>query len=301
MNHPSIIANIVGGLGNQMFQYAAARVLSEKLGLPLKVTQDMFEVYRSHYGPELDRVFSISFTVADPLEVKDLLGILRAAPAIRRALASRYLAVLRGDSFIVEPHFHYWQGLQDRARYGGYLQGYWQSERYFLSHAAQIRSAFRFRLDLSDANRSIAHAISQRTSVSVHVRRGDYVNNAKTLAKHGTCSLGYYFSAIETMLQRFPEARFFAFTDDPQWVVSELQSRYPELTLVNHNKGLNSHNDMRLMSLCQHHIIANSSFSWWGAWLNPNPDKTVIAPARWFASIDKWNIDDLIPKQWERM
>jgi Glycosyl transferase family 11 len=297
MSHPIIIANIVGGLGNQMFQYANARALAVEFGMPLKVTQDMFGVYTSHYGPELERVFSLTLDITPSSELKKMIGVLRVSPIVRRLLASNMFSLLRDKHFIVEPHYHYWDGLRDQARTGGYLQGYWQSERYFSNHLATIRSDFIFRQPATGYAAELASVILSTASVSVHVRRGDYVNNAKALSFHGICSPEYYFNAIEILLKRVPRARFFAFSDDPKWVSDVLLPRYPDLTLVDQNKGENSYNDMRLMSLCQHHIIANSSFSWWGAWLNANPDKIVIAPARWFAN--GGSVADLIPEKWE--
>lgn len=294
-----IISNIIGGLGNQMFQYASARALSIDLNQTLKVTQDMFGIYNSHYGAELERVFNLKLNVAQPAELKKVIGPLRTKPEVRRALASKHLAPLRGKSFIVEPHYHYWQGLQDRVRQGGYLQGYWQSERYFSTHATKLRREFTFRPALTGRNAETARMILDGAAVSVHVRRGDYISNAKTLSMHGTCSPEYYFAAIDAMLERVPQARLFAFSDDPQWVAEVLAPRYPSLVLVDHNRGEHSYNDMHLMSLCRHHIIANSSFSWWGAWLNPNPDKMVIAPRQWFAN--GTDAKDLLPPTWERM
>lgn len=294
-----IVGNLVGGLGNQMFQYACARSLALDLGLPLKFSTDGFGAYNAHNGFELGRVFGLKLDIAGGRELGDLIGWGRQAPAVRRVLGKRTFSWLAGRRFLGEPHLRYWAALRERARLGGYLQGYWQSERYFAGHAARIRSDFAFHDDVSGANQRIAHDIGQRTAISVHVRRGDYVSNAKTLAVHGTCSPEYYHAAIETLLQRCLGARLFAFSDDPQWVSQVLQPRYPDLVLVDHNKGLDSYNDMRLMSMCQHHIIANSSFSWWGAWLNPRPDKTVIAPARWFAN--GRDTEDLIPESWERM
>jgi hypothetical protein len=116
---------------------------------------------------------------------------------------------------------------------------------------------------------------------------------------HGTCTPDYYFKAIDFLRQRLPEARFFVFSDDPQWVVEVLASRYPSLVLVDHNRAQDSYNDMRLMSLCRHHIIANSTFSWWGAWLNPDPGKIVIAPCNWFAN--GTDSTDLIPDTYIRL
>lgn len=294
-----IVGNLVGGLGNQMFQYACARALSLDLNAPLKFSTDTFGGYASHNGFELARVFGLKLDIANGKDLGRLIGWGRSLPVVRRVLAKRSFSWLAGRRFLGEPHFRYWPALRERARQGGYLQGYWQSERYFASHAARIRSDFGFHDDVSGANQRIADAIGQRTAISVHVRRGDYVSNAKTLAVHGTCSPEYYHAAIEALLQRCPGARLFAFSDDPQWVSQVLQPRYPDLVLVDHNKGLDSYNDMRLMSMCQHHIIANSSFSWWGAWLNPSPDKMVIAPARWFAN--GLNTEDLVPEGWERM
>ena len=294
-----IIGNLVGGLGNQMFQYACARALALDLNVPLKFSTDTFGVHIAHNGFELARVFGLKLDIAAGRDLGRMMGWVRSLPAARRALAKRPFSLLAGRRFIGEPHFQYWPALRECARHGGYLHGYWQSERYFAGHAARIRADFSFRDEPQGENLLMAHAISQSTAISVHVRRGDYASNAKTLAVHGTCSPEYYLAAIETLLQRCPGARLFAFSDDPQWVSQVLQPRYPDLVLVGHNKGENSHNDMRLMSMCRHHVIANSSFSWWGAWLNPQPDKMVIAPARWFAN--GTDTQDLIPEGWERM
>jgi hypothetical protein len=294
-----IIVNLIGGLGNQMFQYACARALSIELGMPLKVTTDMFAVYKSHNGPELERVFSLKLDVARPAELRQMIGALRVSQIVRRALAVKLFAPLRATRFIAEPNYRYWDGLLERARAGGYLQGYWQSERYFLKHAAAIRRDFTFRQSLSGPNARLAGAICDCVAVSIHIRRGDYTSNAKTLAMHGTCAPEYYFQAIENMRRRAPDARFFVFSDDTQWVNEVLLPRYPGLVPVNHNRAENSYNDMRLMSLCRHHIIANSSFGWWGAWLNPNPDKIVIAPRNWFAN--GMDSADLVPDTYIRI
>lgn len=299
VNQSLIIANVVGGLGNQMFQYACARALSIELELPLKVTLDMFGSYTSHYGPELERVFALELDVADPIELKRMIGGLRVRPAVRRALVSGYLSPLRSRLFVVEPHYYYWNGLGDRVRKGGYLQGYWQSEHYFSRYATTIRQDFTFRQSANVGNCEIERAIRNSVAVSVHVRRGDYVSNTKALSWHGVCSAEYYLRAMESISHRIPGARFFAFSDDLDWVAETILPRYPDLVLVDKYRGENSYNDMRLMSMCQHHIIANSTFSWWGAWLNPDLNKIVIAPTQWFASgVDD---SDLIPSSWERL
>lgn len=294
-----IITNLVGGLGNQMFQYACAYALAKEIGTPLKVTVDMFGEYTFHNGPELERAFSIELDPAGRGELRHMIGALRGTPFVRRALTWKKFAFLRGSRFIVEPGYRYWPELLARARGGAYLQGYWQSERYFLRYASAVRKEFVFRDPLNGRNAELAHQILGSNAVSVHVRRGDYASDSKTLATHGVCRPEYYFTAIESVCRRVPGVRLFAFSDDPEWVAETLLPRYPGLTVVDHNQGLTSYNDMRLMSLCHHHIVANSSFSWWGAWLNPNPDKIVIAPQNWFAN----GIDarDLVPADWERL
>lgn len=128
--------------------------------------------------------------------------------------------------------------------------------------------------------------MTRGNSVSLHVRRGDYVRNSRTNATHGVCSIEYYQSAIEYILERVKHPILYVFSDDIEWVKQNLRTHLPT-EYIDHNQGAASHFDMRLMSLCRHHVIANSSFSWWGAWLNPDPNKIVIAPRKWFAA----NID----------
>jgi hypothetical protein len=294
-----IIANLVGGLGNQMFQYACARSLALDLDMPLRFSVDMFGSYNAHNGFELERVFGLKLKFSSDKDLGELIGWARKKPAIRHLLSKRSFRWLAGHHFLGESDLSCWPKQKVLALHGGYLHGYWQSERYFQGHTTRIRSDFRFREELQGVNRRIALAISQSPSISVHIRRGDYVSNPKALAVHGICSPDYYHKAIKTMLHRYPNAQLFAFSDDPSWVAQVLKPYYPQLVLVDCNKGTNSHNDMRLMSMCDHHIIANSSFSWWGGWLNAKPGKVVIAPSRWFA--DGRNTQDLIPEAWEKI
>jgi hypothetical protein len=282
-----------------MFQYACARSLSLEVNLPLKFSIDKFGIYNSHNGFELTKVFDLNIEIASNEDLVSLIGRSRSLPSVRRALVKYNFSWLAGRHFLSDPCCGYSADLPDRARQGGYLEGYWQSEHYFSKHAADIRADFSFREDFQGANLQIANAITQSTAISIHVRRGDYINNPKTFSVHGVCPPDYYYAAIERLLEHSPGARLFAFSDDPQWVSEVLQRRYPELVCVNQNKGSESYNDMRLMSMCHHHIIANSSFSWWGAWLNSKPNKIVIAPARWFT--DKRDTSCLIPEGWERL
>jgi hypothetical protein len=291
-----IIANIIGGLGNQMFQYAAGRAISWKRGTALFLDVSAFEDYGLHQGFELQRIFNCSAEIATESDMRRILSW-QYSPCIRRQLVRPGLSRLRRKGFVVEPHFRYWQGIEDIPQ-DCYLMGYWQSEKYFAEAAEQIRAEFTFRLAMTQRNAELSKQISQVSAVSLHVRRGDYANNPQTLATHGLCSPDYYRASIGYIADHVQQPHFFIFSDDIAWVRNHLPIDFPH-EYIDHNRGAESYNDMRLMSMCKHHIIANSSFSWWGAWLNPKADKVVIAPKRWFAH--SGSTQDLIPESWVRL
>lgn len=290
-----IVSNIIGGLGNQMFQYAAGRALALKIGVDFKVDLRDFDGYKLHQGFELDRLFSCTVKVASNKDLNNVLGW-QSSQILQRFLRRLELKTLRKDSFIVEPHFNYWRGI-NQLNDNKYLYGYWQSEKYFIEYAENIREDFAFKLPFSPQNAEIAEQITQVNAVSLHVRRGDYVTNKKN-SYIGICSLDYYKKAINHINCLVNKPIFFIFSDDIEWVKNNLVLDKSTI-FINHNKGVESYNDMRLMSLCKHNIIANSSFSWWGAWLNSKSQKIVIAPKQWFAS-GKDDID-LIPSSWLRL
>lgn len=281
-----------------MFQYAAARNISLTRGLPLSFDITGFTPNDLHEGFKLNKVFNCEAHLASKEDVRSVLGW-RASPFVRRILARPELISLRGNALVVEPHFHYWSGLISTQE-SSYLQGYWQSEKYFANVSEIIRNDFNFVCSLSAINSSFVEKIvSEGTAVSIHVRRGDYVFNLRANAMHGLCPLSYYQSAVRYIAERVDEPIFYIFSDDINWARANLQIQYP-CHYIDHNHGAESYNDMRLMSLCSHHIIANSSFSWWGAWLNPFHEKIVVAPARWFSS-DEFFLDDLYPKGWVKL
>ncbi len=288
-----ILAHVIGGLGNQMFQYAMGRALSLENSQPLLLDISDFEGYRLHQGFELQRIFNASIAIAKPSDVQHVLGW-QSHPLAKPLLMRPALTGLRSKQFVVEPHFQYWpkvNGIQGDC----YLTGYWQSEKYFQKHIDTIRQDFSFKLPLAGKNADSANLINEVNAVSLHVRRGDYVNNSKTNSMHGVCSLDYYQAAIEFILNRVKNPCFFVFSDDITWVKQNLKMTV-RCEYIDHNQGPASHFDMQLMSICKHHIIANSSFSWWGAWLNPDPEKIVIAPQKWFSA--NKNTADLLPPEW---
>lgn len=288
-----IISHIIGGLGNQMFQYALGRSRSLELGEPLRLHVSDFADYGLHQGFQLDRAFDFDFQFASEREVRAFLGW-RGYRLCRKILRRPGLAAMRGERLVVEPHFDYWPGISATAA-DCYLAGYWQSESYFRNIADVIRRDFSFGAALTGLNGEWAVRINSVPAVSLHVRRGDYAANPKTLAVHGLCSLEYYRAAVDHVVRQVQSPEFFIFSDDIEWARQNLGIAGP-CHYIDHNKGGDSYKDMHLMSLCRHHIIANSSFSWWGAWLNPRTDKVVVAPQRWFASGRE--VKDLIPEGW---
>ena len=291
-----VISNIIGGLGNQMFQYAAGRALALTNDRSLLLDLSDFTAYQLHHGFELSRVFSLVAAKAEPSTTHELLGW-RENYWARKILRRRQLAWLRGKKFVVEPHFNCWP---DFFNVNGdcYLYGYWQSERYFKAFEAIIRQDFIFREPLQEQNAELALDMATNQAVSLHIRRGDYVSNPKNHNIMSVCDLEYYRRAINYIASQVEQPVFYLFSDDMAWVKQSLPMKFPCI-YVEYNSGTESYRDMQLMSLCRHHIIANSSFSWWGAWLNANPDKIVIAPKHWFSN---GNDDtDLIPDEWIRL
>lgn len=291
-----IVSHIIGGLGNQMFQYAAGRAVSIKSGQPLLLDLSDFTDYRLHHGFELSNVFNLIAGKAEASTVRGMLGW-RANRLVRKVLRRSQFIRLRGSKYVVEPHFNYWPNITNLTG-DCYLSGYWQSERYFKPIEDVIRREFTFREPVIGRNSELASDIAHTQAVSLHVRRGDYVSDSRTGQIMDVCSLEYYRKAISYIAERVECPVFYIFSDDMAWVRQNLSVTFP-CTYVDHNRGAESYRDMQLMSMCRHHIIANSSFSWWGAWLNPSPEKLVVAPASWFCN--GTDDRDLIPGEWVRL
>ena len=289
-----IITNITHGLGNQMFQYAVGRAVSIVRGVSLRLDISAFQNHGFHQGFELEQIFNCRAEIAGKEDIRGVLGWQQPL-RIRRFLSRRKMAPLRCKGLVVEPHYHYWPEINN-APPDCYLVGYWQSEKYFQEHASVIRADFTFQTPLVNRNAGLAEQIAKVNAVSLHVRRGDYASNPKTLIKHGLSPLSYYEAAINYIARYVEEPHYFVFSDDIDWVLTNLKIKHPCCYVV-HNRGSESYNDMRLISLCRHHIIANSSFSWWGAWLNPSTTKIVVAPKHWFNDYPV-DISDLFTESW---
>jgi len=293
-----IIVNLTGGLGNQMFQYALGRVLAQNNHDTLKLDLRSFSIFQSIdtlRTYELD-VFQLSSRISTRRESMRLSDPNPIIIVINRFLHTTFSAYPAG--FAMEKDHNFNPDIWD-LRGDVYLQGFWQSEKYFSNHRELILNEFTFKSRPTRKNAILLKSINSSESVSVHVRRGDYVSNVQANKFHGTCDIGYYKKAIKDLAKKCKSPSFYVFSDDIEWCKKNLPISYP-VTYVSHNQGEKSWEDMRLMSKCKHNIIANSSFSWWGAWLNTNPNKVVIAPKNWFRD-KSVHTDDLIPSTWVKL
>ncbi len=291
-----VIVKLVGGLGNQMFQYATGRAVAYRNGANLLLDASGYKQgdLRRY---ELD-AWSIEGLLASPEDLAQVSAVDCLPRWWQRVknIFSNYPPL----TLYKESSFAYEQEITDK-KTPIYLEGYWQSERYFSEIAQTLRREFIPKQLLDEKNQAmikLIHSFGPR-AVSVHIRRGDYVSDPDTAHYHGCCSVEYYRASVAYIASQVVDPQFFIFSDDLDWVRQNL-SLECEMTLVDVNDTERGVSDMVLMNACRHHIIANSSFSWWGAWLNPNPDKLVVAPRRWFASA-KHNTHDLIPASWVKL
>lgn len=288
-----VIVRIKAGLGNQMFQYAAGRSLALQKGTTLLLDKAGYETdtFRKY---ELTR-FKISGetfngarrTLEMQLQRQSLKPLRSLLETVRFPFVPKYIQDLE-------------DGFDERlTKINGdmYLDGFWQSERYFNSIRDILLNEFTFKDAPDQENSRLLSRIGSCNAVCVHIRRGDYLSS-QGLIKHGVCPLDYYHMGLEYIRQRTTNPAFFVFSDDPAWAASNF-SMFDSTTIVSHNVGRNDVEDMRLMMNCRHFIIANSSFSWWSAWLSRNPEKMVVAPKRWVA-LSTYSDKDRVPENWIR-
>lgn len=275
------IIRMTGGLGNQMFQYALYLKL-RSMGREVKM-DDRSEYVLANARPIMLWVFGSDYQAADQKEINQLTdGNLNPLHRIRRKLFGRKsLEYQEADCNFDE------QVLQ---RDPAYLTGYFQSEKYFADIAEQVREAFSFSERIWDGLdeklvkriKSYKEQIRNTRAVALHIRRGDYLNVPEIYG--GICTENYYAKAVSLMKERVPEAVFYVFSNDPVWAKSWVKQQENEknpMVVIEGAGEDTGYLDLMLMSECRHYILANSSFSWWGAWLGKAKDKCVIAPAVW--------------------
>jgi len=283
-----VITRLMGGLGNQMFQYATGLALSRRLGAPLLIDRTFLDARPAGMNwtareLELD-VFDLRIEAADPSLIRDL-------RRQRRPVAIRRQTWFRERDKRYDPQFA-------RLRAPVLLDGYWQSELYFGNIASELREqVFHQAGEPSQENLELLHLGASMSTASVHVRCGDYLMDPAAAAYHGRPTRAYYEAAAAELFEKHGVRHFFIFSDEP--AKARTFVHLPGgMTFVSHNTGRAAHWDLWLMRQCRYHIIANSSFSWWGAWLNPSPTKVVIAPNTWFAGDPRPH--DIVPSTWLR-
>ncbi|MCC8146952.1 MAG: alpha-1,2-fucosyltransferase [Bacteroidales bacterium] len=286
-----------GGLGNQMFQYAFF-LAKEKNGEKMYLNTYSLQKEGTHNGYELEKLFRINAPYASSFSVK----IVRKLLIFQKKkgfhfLATLLLSLLRlsGINYIQEKGYaefnkQYLNLGKDNTLYFGF----WQSPKYFESINETIRNTFSFnKLNVSEKTNSLLKKIKETESISIHIRRGDYLSEQNKKIYSGICTRAYYHKALSFIEQEVKDPLYIVFSDDPEW--SKRNFPLKNVVYADWNSGKNSWEDMFLMLNCKHNILANSTFSWWGAWLNAHPQKKVLAPAKF---MNNYPTPDIYPPDW---
>ncbi|MDC1293093.1 alpha-1,2-fucosyltransferase [Amylibacter sp.] len=279
-----IYSRIRGGLGNQLFQYSVARSLADQLGVDLGLdireynNLSNFEMGLSNFN--IRAIFNPDGLIRHKQDGKILFALENLIGMHKHVYYEPFLSF---DKNVLTK--------QD----GTFLKGHWQSENYFIDKN-KIMEDLQIVKQPTEKNIQLKSKIEECNSISLHIRRGDYVSNSA----HGLCDLTYYYKAVQFFIDKYgSNFEIFAFSDDPNWVKNNLELPV-KINFISNNSSKNNYEDLRLMSYCEHNIIANSTFSWWGAWLNKNPKKYIIAPKKWFAN-NKIENNDITPQNWLRI
>ena len=284
-----LIMRYNGGLGNQMFQFAAAATLAYKLGVDFYFDCDFFNHSRN-------RSYQIDIFQSDKREIKGLKY--KALWAFRKHIGESFfdLNVYSEKDFNFEERFF-------KIKDNTYIYGFFQSHKYI--NEKLVKEYFTFKIPPDANNARIIENMQNEDSISIHIRRGDYVAKKRYSSVYNHLDLSYYENALEKIADSVKKPVIYVFSDDIKWVSNNFNfNNCPKCTdkearieFISHNIADKSWEDLRLMTNCKHNVIANSSFSWWGAYLNSNPDKIVVAPEKWFQKIQN-NPADLYPQGW---
>jgi hypothetical protein len=293
-----IIAKLYGGLGNQMFQYATAKKMASLLDAELKLDITHFDKkelpnglpYRSY---DLDIFNNIKERIATPKEIglfKNNSGTLleRGIRRIRNTVVPH--------TVVYEPHFHFYAELLNKKGHL-YLEGYWQSEKYFKDIGTLIRKQFQLNVDLNTEGKELLQRIESTNAICLNVRRQEFASNPHVDQFIG---LDYISNAIQLMSEKIASPTFFIFSDELTWCKSNLKIDHPHLFVEERLYGEKFKDCLFFMRSCKHYIIPNSTFGWWAAWLNENQDKIVIAPENWLKDKTK-KTTDIFPESWIKL
>lgn len=267
------IVNIIGGLGNQMFQYALLVGLRETFAEDIYADTTSFIDYKLHNGLELERIFPIQLFHSE-----------QNIPHIKSLTLSRYInkymPFLCGHCIYEYPDFRFNDAVYTKNQPNCYYSGYWHNYHYVEPFRDVLLKEYCFKQQLDEKNLGIVANMKKENSIGIHIRRGDYL---KEKQYQGICDLLYYQSAVKIMKEKFSAPTFYIFSNDMEWCKSNIEriTGADNTIYIDWNVGNDSYKDMQLMTHCQGLIIANSSFSWWGAFLNQRDSNIIISPKRW--------------------
>jgi len=289
-----IYTRITGGIGNQLFNYTLGRYLAEKHKVELVLDISWFRQfpYRTY---DLDR-FNITGRIPTLYERAGLWQMRDTQPNKYNRVAKRFTKLLPHITYAREKSLHFdptMLSLPDNT----YIAGNWQSLNYFKDIEDIIRAELTLKTP-SDYFAKVKQQMESCNSIALHVRRGDYAYTQKIKDSMGLCSPQYYQSAVEYIAARVPNSTIFVFSDDLPWVKANLSFAYPVIYIEHPEKK--DYEEPLIMAAAKHQIISNSTFGWWGAWLNQNPGKIVCAPSKWLAD-DSQGQPDIVPSGWIRM
>lgn len=287
-----------GGLGNQLFQWAFARSVAHHLKTNYFIDWAPFSEHFKVHKYSLEH-FNIKVPLAKNTDMFGFVWLGR-----RYKFFDFFYRIIRLKRLLMPFYYPEQTFAFDPKVFGKkgtvYFDGFWQTEKYFKNIESIIRSEVTLNKPLSPYSKSIESEINKsQTPISLHVRRADLVNNPVMTAFHGYCSPEFYAKAIDRVVEGVSNPHFFIFSDDYDWVVEHFKSLPYPYTCIKNSADKN-YEDLYLMSRCHRHIISNSSFGWWGAWLNPRKDKMVIAPSKWF-NAGKNDTKDLLPEGWVKI
>jgi hypothetical protein len=289
-----IIVKISDGLGNQLFQYAFGRNLAIIKNVPLKLDLSWFKEHNARKY-ELHH-FNIVENFANDKEIKKIKKYEKMNS--RRYFLHNYF-IANEYIYIKAKQFLFDKDVFKAKKYA-YLAGYWQTPKYFEGIEGILRKEFSLKNQTNTLYKKMEKKIKENNSISLHVRRTDYLTLRKINKIFGVCSQKYYKKAIQKISIEIKNPIFFIFSDDIKWAKENLKIKHPTVFVSDNCPPLKNYEELMLMSKCKHNIIANSTFSWWGAWLNKNLNKMVIAPQNWFKDPSK-SAKDLIPESWTKL
>jgi hypothetical protein len=290
-----VIVKIWGGLGNQLFQYNFGKYLASQLSTKVLYDIQIINNHRGFTPRDLNiTLINIQLEIASKEDINKMKDCTNGfLSRIERKLAQKFPHLF--SSFQVESTPHNIidsHNLKDNC----YYDGYWQNYQYLMTMELIFQNEFSLKSPLSENLKESVEKIKSSQSISIHIRRGDYISIKKNYKFYGVCSKIYYENAIQFITRNLFKPTFYIFSDDLSWAKENfIGHQYNFIT------GNQPAEDLYLMSLCKHNIIANSTFSWWGAWLNQNAEKIVIAPKQWYNGELNKNTVDLIPSSWIRM